>query len=191
MNDDEMTVIEPKTARTWTEAPASATVKAKYRMREWMITLRGETGAEVIHKIDQVSDWLDKHAEDVNVEAPTGPDLHSAPTTPVMPTPEPAAAPNGNGNSRHSVKCVMLEVGTSYSGGKTQLKFSCDGLEHPLTYTKTLGDMVKLLQPIGAWTAEHIVIGKKYAIDCMIDYVENTSDKDGKTYKNVVAVRPA
>lgn len=86
MSDEhEMTTIEPKSARTWTEAPASATVKAKYRSREWMITLRGETGAEVIHKIDQVSDWLDKHAEAVNVE-PTPADVKAT-----NPAPAPAA----------------------------------------------------------------------------------------------------
>ena len=106
-------------------------------------------------------------------------------TLPDFPAPPPAApAPTNGPREAH---CVLIEIGTSYSGGKTQLKFTCDGLEHPLTFTKPVSEMVKLLAPLG-YTAEHLVVGKKYGANATVRYTEN--DKDGKTYKNVVSVAP-
>ncbi len=104
-------------------------------------------------------------------------------TRPVQPGPAPVQ-PTQSGGQREA-HCVLIEIGTSYSGGKTQLKFTCDGLEHPLTYTKAAGDMVKLLAPLG-YTADHLVVGKKYSADCTVIYTED--GRDGKTYKNVQKV---
>lgn len=66
--------------RSWTEAPSSATVKAKYGGREWMITMRAERVGELIKQIDTINEWLDRHAEAVNVE-PTPPEVKATQTT--------------------------------------------------------------------------------------------------------------
>lgn len=118
----------------------------------------------------------------VNVEAPNMTNVPQAPTAPVAP--QATAAPTGP----MTAQCVMIEVGTSYQGGKTQLKFNCNGIEHPLTYTKEISDMVKLLAPLG-FTAAHIVVGQKYPVNCVVTYAETS--KDGKTYKNVQNVKAA
>ena len=168
--------------RTWTEAPTSATVKARYAGREWMLTVRDETVNGLIGKVEVFSTWLDKHTDAaVNLELPPNvpAPVVSAPSAPAPQTPT-------AGSQR--VQCVMIEVGTSYTGGKTQLKFACDGIEFPLTYTKPMGDMVKLLSPLG-FTAAHIVTGKKYPVNCFVTYTERTND--GKTYKNVDKVEAA
>jgi hypothetical protein len=94
--------------------------------------------------------------------------------------PEPPAPTNGGMDAA----CALIEVGTSYQGGKTQLKFHCDGMEHPLTYTKAVGDMVRLLAPLG-FTAAHIVVGKKYSVPCIVTYEKS------EKYRNVVSVRKA
>src|SRR5512139_227186 len=68
--------------RSWTEAPASATVKAKYGGREWMLTVRDDRVGELIKKVNALGDWLDRYAEAVNVE-PTPPEIKAIdPTTP-------------------------------------------------------------------------------------------------------------
>jgi hypothetical protein len=80
--------------------------------------------------------------------------------------------------------CAMIEVATSYSGGKTQLKFHVDGMEHPLTFTREVKEMATLLKPLG-YTADHIVVGKKYPTNCIVTWVQ------AEKYRNVLAVRPA
>ena len=179
MSDEHETppAVQPP-ARTWTEAPTSATVKARYAGREWMLTVRDDTVNGLIGKVEIFSAWLDKHTSDaVNLELPQN-----------VPAPQATSAliPIAVGPQR--VQCVMIEVGTSYTGGKPQLKFACDGLEFPLTYTKSAGDMVKLLAPLG-FTAAHLVTGKKYPVSCIVTYSENV--KDGKTHKNVDKVEAA
>lgn len=165
--------------RTWTEAPASATVKAHYAGREWMLTVRDDSVSGLIGKVETFSKWLDSHAEQmINAEAPKSPAPMQAPAPVVT---QQAAGPL-------VAQCVMIEIGTSYQGGKTQLKFNCNGIEHPLTYTREIGDMVKLLAPLG-FTAAHIVVGQKYPVSCRVTYHENS--KDGKTYKNVDRVEAA
>lgn len=103
------------------------------------------------------------------------------------PTPKSAApaAPQAGTSDAH---CILIEIGMSYSGGKTQLKFVCVGMEHPLTFTKAVSEMVKLLAPLG-YTAAHIVVGQRYQANCIVKYGE--TEKDGKTYKNVLSVHPA
>ena len=95
--------------------------------------------------------------------------------------PPPSAAPSGGGNV---TPCAMIEVGTAYKSGKLQLKFHCDGMEHPLTFTKEVADMVKLLAPIGGYTPAHLTVGKKYSVSALVVW------EQGEKYKNVVAVRP-
>jgi len=83
-----------------------------------------------------------------------------------------SAQPNGG-----TATCAMIEVGTSYTSGKTQLKFHCDGFENPLTYTKSVESMVKLLAQLG-FTAAHIVIGQKYPVNALVRWVQKGDYKD-------------
>ena len=98
--------------------------------------------------------------------------------TPGVPPPA-AAAPEGG-----TATCAMIEVGTSYTTGKTQLKFHCDGFENPLTYTKGVDEMVKLLAQLG-FTAAHIVVGQKYPVNALVRWVQKGD------YKNVLEVNSA
>ena len=87
-----------------------------------------------------------------------------------------------NGSHGQSV-CAMVEVGTAFKSGNTQLKFHCDGMEHPLTFTKAVGEMAKLLAPLNI-PAEQIVVGKKFPVNATVSWEQ--VDK----YKNVLAVTP-
>jgi len=49
------------TERTWTEAPASVNLKCRYLGYDVMITLRGETGGEVLPKLETAVEWLEGH----------------------------------------------------------------------------------------------------------------------------------
>lgn len=108
----------------------------------------------------------------------------AAPVAPTSAPPPPPAPSNGNGQAAQESLCALIEVGTSYQGGKTQLKFHVNGMEHPLTFTKEVSEMAKLLAPLG-YTAAHIVVGQKYPASCMVKW------NQGEKYKNVLAVRPA
>jgi len=106
-------------------------------------------------------------------------------TTSGIPTPTiPAPAPQMNGGSGGESLCQMIEIATAYKSGKTQIKFHCNGMEHPLTFTREIGDMSKLLAPIG-FQAAHIVVGQKYPASCVVKWTQ------GEKYKNVESVRPA
>lgn len=175
----------------FTEAPASLNVYGVTR-KGWniQVTLRDADEFELLKRFGRMV----AHFDDIGIapkpvgqqplppRADVGGSIESHPL--VLP-PVPTAQTNGGA---HEAQCVLIEVGTSYSGGKPQLKFTCDGLEHPLTFTKPVGEMVKLLAPLG-YTAEHLTIGKKYGANCTVRYTENTN-ADGKTYKNVQSVTP-
>lgn len=155
------------------------------------LTIRGLSGCEALDElVDVVLYAQDKYHFSVTPVYPEKAPLTDAPLPTTLPEPAPARpvppAPV-NGNGAHEAHCVLIEVGTSYGGGKTQLKFTCDGLEHPLTFTKPVGEMVKLLTPLG-YTADHLVVGKKYGANATVTYTESV--KDGKTYKNVQSVTP-
>ena len=83
-----------------------------------------------------------------------------------------AVAPEGG-----TATCAMIEIGTAYTSGKTQLKFHCDGFENPLTYTKGVDEMVKLLAQLG-FTAAHIVVGQKYPVNALVRWVQKGDYKD-------------
>jgi len=179
-NADQIDHTEPK----FTEAPYSGNVRTRIHGYDWQLTVRAGDSKSFVEKVDGLMKWLDARTDkalNVDPQAPSAVDLHSVP---VPPAPTAQAAPSG----AQRVQCVMIEIGTSYSGGKTQLKFNCNGLEHPLTYTKAVGDMVKLLAPLG-FTAAHIVVGQKYPINCFVTYSERTNGD--KTYKNVDKVEAA
>lgn len=175
--------------RTWTEAPYSGNVRAKLEGFDWQFTVRAETGKELIDKANGLMKWLaDKHAEKSN-----GGNGHVAlvPATPVASVPVPPPPPSQPTAQAQSttVQCQMIEVGTSYQGNKTQLKFHCNGMDKPLTYTKSVDEMAKLLAPLG-YTVAHIVVGQKYPASALVTYIPKTNT-DGKTYNNIVSVKVA
>lgn len=47
--------------RTWTEAPASVNLKFNFRGFDTMLTLRGESGADVLPKLETAIEWLQGH----------------------------------------------------------------------------------------------------------------------------------
>jgi hypothetical protein len=48
------------TTRTWTEAPASANIKFTLNGFDTMLTLRGDSGADLLPKLEAAMDWLAK-----------------------------------------------------------------------------------------------------------------------------------
>jgi len=144
------------------------------------ITVRANTGAQLLERIDAARTNLMKRGA-----TPSGQSAHNGsgqaqlpPLTPGVPMPA-AAAPEGG-----TATCAMIEVGTAYTSGKTQLKFHCDGFENPLTYTKGVDEMVKLLAQLG-FTAAHIVVGQKYPVNALVRWVQKGD------YKNVLEVHSA
>lgn len=173
---------ERRTSAHFTEAPYSGNVRARIAGYDWQLTIRASDSKTFLDKINGLMVWLNNNADRaVNVETPHTPTV-TAPAVP--PAPPVVAAPTGPMNAQ----CVMIEVGTSYTTKKPQLQFACNGLEHPLTFTKDVNEMAKLLAPLG-FTAAHMVIGQKYPVNCIVTYTE--SSKDGKTYKNVQSVKAA
>jgi hypothetical protein len=51
---------ETTTTRTWTEAPASANIKFRLNGFDTMLTLRADSGAELLPKLEAAMDWLAK-----------------------------------------------------------------------------------------------------------------------------------
>ena len=132
------------------------------------ITVRANTGAQLLERIDAARTNLMKRGA-----TPSG---QSAP-------PADGGAPEiEQGDIGESV-CAMIEIGTAYKSGKTQLKFHCDGQEYPLTFTKEVGEMVKLLSPLNIG-ADQIVIGHKIPVNAKVSW------QQGEKYKNVISVGP-
>ena len=51
---------QPPPERTWTEAPASTTIRFALEGYDCMLTLRGESGADVLPKVQMAIEWLKK-----------------------------------------------------------------------------------------------------------------------------------
>lgn len=119
---------------------------------------------------------------------------------PAAPAPAPTnPTPNGasggaqvtSSDAPNPARCGMIEVGTSYQGGKLQLKFTVDGMEHALNFTKGKGDMIKLLSNARKsdgtpFTDADLEIGRRYFGAWNVRW--STSEKDGKKFRNVEAV---
>ena len=142
------------------------------------ITVRANTGAQLLERIDAARTNLMKRGATHSGQSSPPQAAHNGsgqaqlpPPTPGVPMPA-AVAPEGG-----TATCAMIEVGTSYTSGKTQLKFHCDGFENPLTYTKGVESMVKLLAQLG-FTAAHIVVGQKYPVNALVRWVQKGDYKD-------------
>src|SRR3990167_3119335 len=145
-------------------------------------TLRDDDEMALMERFAKLSGWLEEHhvapkpvgqqAANSRQTAPEAPgQAQLPPPTPGVPLPAPAAPEGG------TAMCAMIEVGTAYTSGKTQLKFHCDGFENPLTYTKGVESMVKLLAQLG-FTAAHIVVGQKYSVNALVRWVQKGDYKD-------------
>ena len=51
---------ETTTPRTWTEAPASVNIKFRLNGFDTMLTLRADSGADLLPKLEAAMDWLAK-----------------------------------------------------------------------------------------------------------------------------------
>jgi len=152
-------------------------------------TLRDDDELALMDRFAALTKYLDEHgvtpkpvgqqAANSRQTAPEAPGQAQLPApTPGVPLPA-AVAPEGG-----TATCAMIEIGTAYTSGKTQLKFHCDGFENPLTYTKGVDEMVKLLAQLG-FTAAHIVVGQKYPVNALVRWVQKGD------YKNVLEVHSA
>jgi len=160
---------------SFTEAPASLNFFG-ITSKGWniQITLRDEDEAHLLERFAVLVDELGNKYHVTPKPVGAQPQA-SAPATTTPTPPE-------NGAHGQSV-CAMVEVGTAYQSNKPQLKFHCDGMEHPLTFTKAVGEMAKLLAPLNI-PAEQIVVGKKFSVNATVSWEQ--VDK----YKNVLAVTP-
>lgn len=165
----------------WTEAPASWNIRYDNAFGAGeQITLRGERYGDIAADAEAARKWVLEHTRPVS----------GAQQTVTLPAP---ALPQASAQSvpqaaPQEAACMMIEVGTSFQGNKPQLKFYVAGFDKPLTYTRPIEDMVKLLTPLG-FTAAHIIIGQRYTVNAVVTHAAST--KDGKTYHNVVSVRAA
>lgn len=71
------------TPATWTEAPASVNVKAHYRGFDVLLTLRGDTGRDVLGRLDAALTWLEAAGATPTATRPSAP--APAPDAPVCP----------------------------------------------------------------------------------------------------------
>lgn len=151
------------------------------------VTFRGATVADWPNVMKARAEFVEaaikagwKFPERGMIPAPNA----AAPTPPVPGNGAPPVPPAPTTTEINESPCAMIEVALSYQGNKTQLKFYCSGLEHPLTFTKEIKEMVALLAPLG-FTQAHIVTGQKYPVNCIVTWGQ------GEKYKNVIKVRPA
>lgn len=91
--------------------------------------------------------------------------------------------------------CALIKLDTAFKSGKLQLQFECDGMEHPLRYTKNVGEMVKLLANVkkadgNPFTADDLQTGRKFGGLWYVTWKANEG-QDGQTYRNVVSVTSA
>jgi len=102
--------------RTWTEAPASVNIKFQFEGYDTMLTLRGDSGADVLPKLRDAIGWLDDHGADPTQKAAGGNDSGGS-------KPEPNVCPihhvamrrrEKNGDVWYSHKAIDPETGAEY-----------------------------------------------------------------------------
>lgn len=71
----------PAAAPVWTEAPASVNVRAQLRGFDVMLTLRGDTGRDVLARLGAALDYLEAHGAAPTTARPGGA-LADAPACP-------------------------------------------------------------------------------------------------------------
>lgn len=168
------------------DAPYSGNVTEQIGGRRWQLTIRANDLRTLIARAEWMNRYLDKQRPAGIELGQVAPQFAPMPAggVPLPPQPQVMAQPTGAQESQ----CVLIEVGMTRDGSKLQLRFTCNGLDRQLNYSKGVNDMAQLVAPIGL-TPAHLVNGQKYAIGCIVKWQADT--RDGKTYRNVIAVRPA
>lgn len=108
--------------------------------------------------------------------------------------PQPVA-PSPAETNRGIATCVFIRVVTSFTGGKPQLEFECNGFEKPLRFTSdkpgVLAEKLSAIRKLDGtpFTATDMATGNKFPGNWKVEWERR--EKDSKTYVNVVTVKPA
>lgn len=181
-------IATPDPAVTFTEAPYSGNVRARMRGYDWQFTIRDSKYDKFISRANGLMDWLDQHAEKVNIEppakaAPVAPAASNAPQSPTT-QPQPAGI--------QSIKIVKMSV-TPRADGKSDVKFFEAGHQYPDLYaTRTPAELAALLKATGDWKEDHFKAAAEYNVMMLIDYkLSEKKNSKGNPYKDIVTISAA
>ena len=178
-------------APTFAEAPYSGNVRTRIHGYDWQLTIRAADSKTFVEKVDGLMKWLDARTDKaLNVEphAPAYVAPAAAPV-PVIPGVTGATAPQTGGGTFHIAKMTV----TPRADGKIDLAFFEAGHQYAdIKAAKTTAEAVALLKLTGAWMPEHFAAVAEYPVNMIIDWQPSANlNKNGKPYKNIVAVKPA
>ncbi len=156
----------------------------------WTIRARvGEEGKQFFHRADNFLQYAIQHGWTLPQRAPAPASApQPAPGNGNTPAPSPAPEIVTDGGT---ARAILMKVGKSYAGNKPQLQFEVEGMEHPLSYTRSVVEMMKLLAPVGAYSPEMLTDGKKYGVNYLVEWKLGDPNAEGKRYRNIIAVKPA
>lgn len=102
--------------RTWTEAPASCTIRFNLQGFDCMFTLRGETGKAVLPKVEQAIGWLQKKGAEPTHSNGAGSGNGGEPETKVCPIHHVVMKRRSGrgGDSWYSHKAINPDTGQEY-----------------------------------------------------------------------------
>lgn len=182
----EVTQVAPDPVSSFSEAPYSGNVRARMRGYDWQFTIRAAESDRFVAKVNGLMDWLDKHAELVNVEPPA----KAAPVTPAAPNAPQAPAQPANGIQ--SIRIAKMSV-TPRADGKADVKFFEAGHQYPDLYaTRTPAELAALLKATGEWKEDHFKAAAEYNVTMTIDYkLSDKKNSKGNPYKDIVTVSAA
>ncbi len=184
-----------KAIRDWTKQIEEHAPEAIYsitvdKQGAAMFTVRarpGESGESYLIRFDKMTAKMRERGFCLRTETTQANAPQPAPGNGNVPAPSPEIVSDGG-----TARAILMKVGKSYTGNKPQLQFEVEGMEHPLSYTRPVGEMMKLLAPVGAYSPEMLADGKKYAVDYLIDWkLGDPSGPDNKRYRNILAIRKA
>lgn len=179
------------------EAPASWNLTYYVGGRREQITLRGMTYAQIESQAKIARAWIAEHADEPYIPGGNGTQPQQKQTVAIEPVYEDIpnqdsftdTPPTEDDWQRGEAQCMMITLGTSYSGGKPQLLFDCDGMEYPLRYTKSPEDMKTLLKT--AQVSKPLVAGEKWKQGgaWTVEWASPPpKEPGGKRYRNVQSV---
>lgn len=176
---------------TFTEAPYSGNVRTRIHGYDWQLTVRAGDSKSFVAKVDGLMQWLDARTDKaLNVEPPKTITVTATTpaTTPAPVTPGATVTQPGTVQTIHAIK-LQIEP---RADGKVNLNFFEAGHQYAdIKATKTTAEAIAMLQPIGAFTEEHMV-ASEYAINAVIDWKPSANlNKNGKPYKNIVTIAQA
>ncbi len=172
----------------FTEAPYSGNVRTRIHGYDWQLTVRAGDSKSFVAKVDGLMKWLDERTDKaLNVEPPQAATV----TAPVAPPAVVGATVTQPAGSVQTIRAVKLQI-EPRADGKVNLNFFEAGHQYAdIKATKTPIEAIALLQPLGAFTPEHM-IASEYAINATIDWKPSANlNKNGKPYKNIVTIAQA